>query len=165
MAPAQPTASVKRHVVAARLAPLLRWTLVFIYAWSAGGKFFWPERFREILLGTGMVPPEFVTPLAYGLPSTELLLAVALAAKLLLPIGLLLSVFYATVFGGLHGYLVACGIVVPCGCCGVAIDFSSQQWHVSLLALSVAMTVGSVALLFHVGQRPPSRAAGTTVPE
>ena len=142
-----------------------RWMLVLVYTWSAGGKFFWPDKLREILLRTGMIPSEWAGPLVYGLPALEVLLALALAAKMLLPLALLLSTFLSTVFVGMHGYLLVLGELAPCGCVGVGIDFSSWEWHVFLLALSIAMVLASVALLFCVPAREiRSRAASTVLP-
>ncbi|MBU0617564.1 MAG: hypothetical protein KKI02_07590 [Planctomycetes bacterium] len=143
---------------------MLRWGLVAAFAWSAGGKFFWPEQLREILLRTGMVSSDWAALLAYGLPGLELLVALALAAKMLLPLGLLLSTFLSVVFAGMHGYLLISGDLVPCGCAGVAIDFSTWEWHVSLLGLSIAMVLASVALLFSLPPGETRTRTASTVP-
>lgn len=161
MAVPGPTLAVDRLITSPRLSTAIRWTLVAVYAWSAGGKLFWPARFRRILSETGMLPPELLTPLAYGVPAAELLLALALAAKLLLPLALLASLFLSTLFAGIHGYLILVGELVPCGCSGIAIEFSSRNWHVFLLVLSLAMGVGSAGLLF-AGRQP--RAESQAVP-
>ena len=138
---------------------VVRWGLVLFYAWSAGGKFFWPGHFRELLLGTGMLPDAAITPLTYALPAFELLLALALAARLVLPLVLILSTLLSTVFTAVHGYLIISGTLVPCGCVGVSIDFSTREWHILLLLLSTAMAVGSVVLLFTTPRARPPRAS------
>lgn len=147
MAPAMPMTAVRTGNRSVRLLPVVRWGLVFVYAWSGGGKLFWPQQFRELLVNTGMLPIQLIPPLVHGLPILELLLALALAAKLLLPAVLLLSTFLATVFTALHAYLALSGTLVRCGL-AVAIDFSSWESHVFLLCVSLAMGLGSVALLF-----------------
>jgi hypothetical protein len=134
--------------------PYAWWGLIAVYAWGAGGKLFWPERFRVILVQSGMVAPETVDVLVYAVPISELVLATAVALRRAWPLTLLLSTLLSLIFAAFHGYLLVSGDLVSCGCCGVAVDFSSRGWHVFLFLLSLGMLVASVTLLFSL---PPGK--------
>jgi len=153
MATANPAVGMSPPATRTKQLARVRWVLVAVYAWSAGGKIFWPDALRGILQNTGMIPREYLSPLVYGLPAAELVLAVALAIRLLLPLALLLSTFLATAFAGIHGFLLISGDMVPCGCCGVAIDYSGTAWHAVLFGVSVAMVLTSAVLLFTLPAR------------
>ncbi len=134
-----------------------RWLLVLVFAWSAGGKLFWPTLLRNTLLATGMIPDEWLAPLVWGLPACELALAILLAARLLLIPALLGSIFLSCVFAGVHVYLIVSGTIVPCGCAGVALDLSGTWFHAVVLGVSGVMLFGSLFLLFAGVPRPAPR--------
>ena len=141
-----------------RALMLARWLLVIVLAWSAGGKVFWPEKLRDILRTTGLVPPEWLGLLAYGLPAVEMALALGLATHRIWVPALLGSIFLSSAFAAVHAYLLACGRVVPRGCAGVAINFESRWFHAALLALSLLLLGASIALLMAEtgqGRTPP----------
>jgi hypothetical protein len=117
------------------------------------------------MLATGMIPPAWLAPLAYGLPAVEAALAVALATRVLAVPALLMSTFLSTVFVGLHVYLLASGTLIPCGCAGVAVDLSSDGFHVAVLVVSTVMLVASLVLLFSGAPIPRGRAGPSTAPE
>lgn len=145
----------------------LRWTPIVAYAWTAGGKLWWPAKFQELLAGTGMIPALAIPPLSHALPAVELLIAVALAARACVVPSLLLSIFLSTVFAEVHSYLWINGVVVPCGCLGVAVRFQSGAVAAGMFALSIAMLVCSLLLVFaRDGRlRPPTvRSTPATAP-
>jgi len=154
MATLCPTGGVSRGAGRGRLLNVARWGLALVFAWSAGGKFFWPTELREILWSTGMIPRDIIPLMAYALPTLEALLALALATRFLFVPALFVSVFLSVVFVAVHAYLLVAGEVVPCGCSGVAISFESAWFHAAFLALSVLMALASLLVLFAT---PPRR--------
>ncbi len=96
-----------------------------------------------------MIPRAWITPLVWGLPSGEAAVAVALATRTLAAPAALLSLFLSAVFAGVHAILLLQGEVIPCGCAGVAFDFSSRGLHIGLLVVSGLMVLASIAVLFN----------------
>ncbi len=139
------------------LAAAARWGLVVVFAWSAGGKLFWPADFRGLLVSSGFIPRELLAPIAYGLPTAELAIALCLAVRRGIVPGLFGALLLALVFVGVHAYLLWAGTIAPCGCAGLALSFASRRGHTALLAVSAAMTAAVLCLLFAGGARQLTR--------
>jgi len=142
---------------AALSANTVRWLLVLILAWSAGGKLFWPERFGGLLRGLGMIPQALVAPIQYGLPPLELILALALASHVGRTAALFATIFLGLAFAGVHGLVLISGTVVPCGCAGIAVRWDSPWAHVLVATVCGFMAVSSTGLLFSDRPGAPSR--------
>lgn len=137
----------RRTATAGKVRAVLRWSLIAVFAWSSGGKLFWPSQFRTFFTQLGMFPPALVEPLTYGLPAAELLLALWLASGLARAGALLASLFVSVCFAGLHAFVLLTGAIVPCGCAGVSIRSDSTGGHAAVFILSVLCSAAAVFLL------------------
>ncbi len=135
-----------------RFSTVLRWLLVVAFAWSGGGKLFWPAAFQEALAKLGMLPTPLIPLTAYTLPGLELLIAAGLATQRVRLPAACAALFFSAVFLGVHGYATATGTLVPCGCAGVALRFDSREFHLTMLAVSSLMLLASFLVVM---ARPP----------
>lgn len=131
-----------------------RWVLIAVFAWAAGGKLFWPAEFRALLGELGLLPDASIGPLAFGLPACELALALWLASGRFAAAALALAFFLSACFVGVHGYALASGTIVPCGCAGVSITFSSRTAHAVAAAVAALAGLWSLYLLMSVPRSP-----------
>jgi hypothetical protein len=132
------------------LTAVARWGLVFLFAWSAGGKLLWPREFSSLLLSLGMLPAFSIGPIAYGLPGVELALGLALARQWLPTPVLFSTLLLSAVFAGIHGFLFISGDVIPCGCAGVRLGFESGWAHATMAMICASMFGAACWLLFDV---------------
>jgi len=134
--------------------------IAVLLAWSAGSKVVQPHAFRQSILALGLMPDQYVTPIEYGLPVVELAAAVSLVTGILRYAGLLLSLFLCLVFAGIHAYVLTHGIVVPCGCAGVMLEFESPSVHVAWLGICTLMALLLARAIVHGEVKPRSRTHG-----
>jgi hypothetical protein len=144
-----------------QLSTFLRWALVIAFAWSGGGKILWPAAFQNALAKLGMLPTALIPATAYTLPGLELAIALGLASQSARLPAACASLFLSAVFLGVHGYSMATGTLVPCGCAGVALRFDSWKFHVTMPAASALMLAASFVLLANTSAKSSPKPPGT----
>lgn len=142
----QVTQATRRH--GRWLGAICRWLIAAVLALSAGGKLLAPAEFGKLLESLGLLPESLIAPLQYGIPGMELLMAICLAGRVVVPAAFLLTFFLAGSFATLHGLALISGTVVPCGCLGSRLTFDGWPVHVTLLGVSLAMMGCACAGLF-----------------
>lgn len=93
---------------------LMRWGLALVFLYAGLTKLADPEAFAVIIEAYGLVPDVLLMPLAVGLPTLEVIAAVALMFDLrgsLATIAVLLVIFILVL-----GYGIWMGLDVDCGC-------------------------------------------------
>lgn len=157
LGPGRPASLARR----CRVATLVRWALVLVFAWSAGGKLLWPREFRANLARWALVPQPFTAAIAYGLPALELAVAAALASRCVVIPALSAACFLSLAFTGAHALVLRSGEVVSCGCAGTAISLASRGAHAALGTVTALMAASSLILLLSDSSaRSPRGAVG-----
>jgi uncharacterized membrane protein YphA (DoxX/SURF4 family) len=97
-------------------ARVIRWGLAGIFIYSGLVKLFDPLRFAEIISGFGLLPVQWIQPVAIGLPLAELIAGFGLLFTVrgsLTTIALMLMLFMVVLAYGIH-----LGLDIDCGCFG-----------------------------------------------
>ncbi|MBK9120866.1 MAG: hypothetical protein IPM18_14900 [Phycisphaerales bacterium] len=132
-----------------------RWVLALVFVFSAVAKLSDLHGFEQALRTMGFFERAWLPLLAWLVPVGELVVATLIVFPRTAIVGGLLYAFSSAVFAGLHGYLYANGMIVPCGCFGVSERAVTAGAHLWMLLLCVALF--SVAALFTYAAAAPSR--------
>ncbi len=121
----------------------VRWVLAGIFVYSGSVKLVDPSRFAEVIAGFGLLPDVLIYPVALLLPIIELVAGIGLVFGLrgsLLTVGVMLVMFIAVLFYGIH-----LGLDIDCGCFGPE---DPEQVYKGLKIALVRDAVMMVAVLF-----------------
>ena len=105
---------------------VIRIALCVVFFWSGISKLLSPQSFEVIIEAYGLIPNSWLTPVSFGLPALEVVLAVGLLLDIrgsLLGTAVLLAVFMAILGYGIH-----LGLDVDCGCFGPE-DPEAEAFH------------------------------------
>lgn len=144
-----------------RLALWGRFLLGGTLIWFGASKLFWPAALADTLWSTGFFMKEVVPLVAYGLPTAEILLGLAMASAVTAVFALPVILAISTCFTLLHAYLLISGTLVPCGCVGVAPHHADFSTHVWLLCVSAGMlALSSLLVVAQLGRPAPAARGG-----
>ena len=136
-----------RRIETGRIFPVMecavRWVLAGIFVYSGSVKLGAPSRFAEIIAGFGLLPDVLIYPVALLLPVIELVAGIGLVFARrgsLLTVGVMLVMFIAVLFYGIH-----LGLDIDCGCFGPE---DPEQAYKGLKAALVRDAVMMAAVLF-----------------
>lgn len=134
------------HIRLQPVAGLLRWAIVASFLLTGVWKLLDISQFRQQLWAMGFFPDVLIPVLAPLLPVVEIALALCLALRWLEFPAIVVTAFLGLAFSGLHGYILANGIIVPCGCAGVREVLSGTWAHAGMASLSVMLFLSASLL-------------------
>jgi uncharacterized membrane protein YphA (DoxX/SURF4 family) len=121
-----------------------RWFLALVLMAAGASKIIATEVFRQTLEDTGFITASEAAILAVTLPGLEILLSLALVARILDPFVPAGTLALSLCFLSIHGYSAVAG-TVKCGCLGLLLQSSDSDKI--MLALSATMTILSALLI------------------
>lgn len=102
--------------------------LIILFCYAAVSKLAAIQLFR-IELGKSPLLGTFAPLLSWGVPASELVIALLLAFRTTRPTGLYLSLFLMTLFTGYIIIILNFSYYIPCSCGGI---LSGLSWHAHL---------------------------------
>lgn len=138
---------------------ILRWVMVVLFFGAGVDKLIALGKFEGSLRAMAFFPDSAIPVLAWAVPASEIVAGLLVGLRVLEPAGLVAMAFLSLTFAGLHAYIYAFGLTVPCGCTGLMEARAGETDHLVTACVCAAAFVAA-SVLARVSDRRRPRSAG-----